>query len=131
MRKSLIIAIALFAVTAFLVGGVFAEDLGFKITSLKGKVLVKKAGSEEWIAAQIGQILNKNDAVKTLEDGMAYIEFSPNTGFTLKPNSLLVLTDDINPPIAEPYTEAGRESRETIDNVMAPAVNQDNQASQT
>jgi len=126
MKKSIIIAIALIVATAFLVGGVFAEDLGFKITSLKGKVLVKKADSEEWIEAKVAQILSKNDTVKTLEDGMAYIELAPNQGFTLKPNSLLVLTDDINPPIAEPYTEA---ARETIDNVMAPAVNQDSQAS--
>lgn len=126
MRKNLLIAVALVVVMTFLVGSVFAEDLGFKVTALKGKVLVKKADSEEWIEAKIAQILNKNDTIKTLDDGIVYIELAPDQGFTLKPNSLLTLTDDVNPPVAEPYTEAGRE---TIENVMAPAVNQESQAS--
>jgi len=116
----------LVVVGIFFAGNIFAEEGIYKISDLKGKVLIKKAGTENWIDAKVGDLLNNGDAVKTLEDGLVYLETGLNKGFTLKPNSEFVVANTLEPPVAEPYTEP---ARDRIDNVVAPEVNQESAAS--
>ncbi|MFH0764613.1 MAG: hypothetical protein V1927_06375 [Candidatus Omnitrophota bacterium] len=107
-------------------GNIFAEEGAYKISALKGNVLIKRAGTEDWVEAKVGDLLNKGDAVKTLEDGSVYMETGPNNGFTMGPNSEFVMADTLEPPVAEPYSEP---ARDRIDNVVAPEVNQEGAAS--
>lgn len=93
------------------------------ITGLEGTVLVKIQPSTEWIAAKVGQVLQKGDGIKTLSDGKAHLKLSGNIGFLMQPNSEFIIE---TPLIAEPYSEAGGES---ADPVFAPNANAEGQAS--
>lgn len=129
MRK-LVLAIVLSIITGLIfTGSIFAEEAILKIGSLEGQVLIKKAGQEEWVKAKLGDLLYKDDMVKSLEDGIAYLEFSPDNGFTLSPNSSVVVADSLKkqpPLVAEPYSEAAGEA---FGDVFAPEVNQEGAAS--
>ena len=130
MRAITGVVVLLVVMGIFFAGNIFAEDGGlFKIAALSGKVLVEMAGSEDWIEAKIGDMLDKGDTIKTLEDGNVYLEIDPNNGFTLGPNSSFVAGNTFEKPlVAEPYSEAVRES---VESVMAPEANQDSPASGT
>lgn len=127
MRKIAWVFAILVVVGILFSGNIFAEEGPYKVLALQGKVLIKKAGTENWIEAKIGDMLNKSDSIKTLEDGSVYIETAPKVGFTLGPNSILIVEDALEPPlVAEPYTEP---ARDRIENVVAPEVNQESAAS--
>jgi len=126
-KIGLFLTLALILAVVF-TGNVFAEDGVMKIAGLQGKVLVQRAGSNDWVAAKVGDVLNKNDIIKTLEDGLVYLEISPGIGFTLKPNAELIVDDMVKAPplVAEPYSEP---ARETVNDVVAPEVNEESAAS--
>lgn len=112
----------------FVTANIFAEDAVYTISALKGKVLIKRAGTEDWIEAKVGDSLYKDDAVKTLDDGYLYLETGPSVGFTVGPNSEFLVANIFEQlPVAEPYTEAG--GGESPDSVIAPGVNQEGAAS--
>jgi hypothetical protein len=90
------------------------EQVVLKITGLEGKVLVKIQPSNEWVDAQVGMLLKKNDEIKTLADGKAHLMLNQKTGFLLKPNSEIRVE---MPIVAEPYTEPAPDR----DTVYAPA----------
>jgi len=127
MMKFTWVVIALVVLGIFFAGNIFAEEGVYNILALKGKVLIKRAGTEDWVDTKVGDVLHKGDSIKTTEDGRVYLEVGPNNGFTLGPNSEFVVDNTLKePPVAEPYTEP---ARDRIDNVVAPEVNQEGSAS--
>jgi len=83
-KVALLMAVVLFTVFAV---GAFAEDSMLKITEKVGKVLVRAAGTTEFVEANVGQPLNPKDFIKTGDDGKVLLEFPNKSGFTLKPNT--------------------------------------------
>ncbi|MCX5686063.1 MAG: hypothetical protein NTW09_01145 [Candidatus Omnitrophica bacterium] len=126
MMKFTWVVVVLVILGIFFAGNIFAEDGAYKISAMKGNVLIKRIGTEDWVEAKVGDVLNKGDSIKTMEDGLVYLETSPNIGFTMRPNSEFIMDNTLEPPVAEPYTEPGRDR---IDNVVAPEVNQEGAAS--
>ena len=127
MRKIAWVFAILVVIGIFFAGNIFAEEGAYKVSALQGKVLIKKAGTEDWIEAKVGDVLNKGDSIKTMEDGSVYIEIGPKNGFTLGPNSQFVVANTLEErPVAEPYSEP---ARDRIDNVVAPEANQESSAS--
>lgn len=127
MKKFTWVMIALVILGIFFAGNIFAAEGVYKISALKGNVLIKKAGAQDWIGAKIGDPLSKDDAVKTPEDGSVYMETGPANGFTLGPNSEFTMGNTLEtPPVAEPYSEP---ARDRIENIIAPEVNREGAAS--
>jgi hypothetical protein len=63
-------------------------------TALDGTVKVKKASTNTWVSADFSLPLDKNDVVQTSSEGMAKIFFSDGTGYTVKPDSLIVIQEN-------------------------------------
>lgn len=119
----ILVLVGVFVTTSVLA----AEEPVYKISAIKGKVLLKRAGTQDWIEAKAGDVLYANDALKTLEDGSAFLETGPNTGFTIGSNSELVVANTVEPPVAEPYSEPIAEV--SADSVVAPEASRDANAS--
>lgn len=62
-----------------------------RFMNVEGGVLVKPAGSTDFVPAQPSATLNQGDTVQTQSDGWARIEFSDDTTYLLSPNSLIVI----------------------------------------
>ncbi len=113
MKKICYIAFIAFAAT-MIASSLFAAEEGqitVTITGLEGAVLVRIPPSTEWVAAKVGQILQKGDEIKTLADGTAHLKLNDKLGFSLKPNSGFTVE---LPLVAEPYTEAGPAGAEPV-----------------
>lgn len=65
----------------------FAEDSALKVAGKAGKVLVRAAGTAEFVDAGVGQPLNPKDLIKTGSDGKALLAFPNGSSFTLKPDT--------------------------------------------
>lgn len=63
-------------------------------TNLDGKVRVKKAYSNTWVAADYSLPLEKGDVVQTSSEGMAKVVFSDGTNYTIKQDSLIVIEEN-------------------------------------
>ncbi len=63
-------------------------------TNLDGKVRVKKANSNTWVAADYSLPLEKGDVVQTSSEGMAKVVFSDGTNYTIKQDSLIVIEEN-------------------------------------
>lgn len=81
------IAIGLCAVSGF------AADSPLSVAGFEGTVQVKIAPSTEWTDAVVGQILGKNDAVKTGADGMTMLRFADKSTVALKANTEVTIED--------------------------------------
>src|SRR5208337_2287178 len=63
-------------------------------TALDGKVRVRKASGNSWVAADYSVPLEKGDMVQTSSEGMAKIVFSDGTNYTVKQDSLIVVEEN-------------------------------------
>ncbi|HEV8525351.1 MAG TPA: hypothetical protein VGQ71_12695 [Terriglobales bacterium] len=63
-------------------------------TNLDGKVRVKKANSNTWVAADYSVPLEKGDVVQTTSEGMAKVVFADGTNYTIKQDSLIVIEEN-------------------------------------
>ncbi len=63
-------------------------------TVIDGKVRVKKADSNTWVAADYSLPLEKGDVVQTTSEGMAKVVFADGTNYTLKQDSLIVVQEN-------------------------------------
>jgi hypothetical protein len=63
-------------------------------TAIDGKVRVKKANSNSWVAADYSVPLEKGDVVQTTSEGMAKVVFADGTNYTLKQDSLIVVEEN-------------------------------------
>jgi hypothetical protein len=62
-----------------------------KFVNLDGKVLVKKANSVEWVAADYRTTLDRGDLIQTGPDGAARITFIEGTTYTVKADTLVTV----------------------------------------
>ncbi|MGC2323830.1 MAG: hypothetical protein WA463_14465 [Terriglobales bacterium] len=63
-------------------------------TAIDGKVRVKKANSNTWVAADYSLPLEKGDVVQTTAEGMAKVAFADGTNYTIKQDSLIVVEEN-------------------------------------
>jgi hypothetical protein len=63
-------------------------------TAIDGRVRVKKANSNSWVAADYSLPLEKGDVVQTTSEGMAKVVFADGTNYTLKQDSLIVVEEN-------------------------------------
>ncbi len=62
-----------------------------RFINVEGGVLVKRAGSVDFISAEPSTVLHQGDTVQTESDGWARIQFGDSTSYVLSPNSLIVV----------------------------------------
>jgi len=62
-------------------------------TAIDGRVRVKKANSNTWVAANYSLPLEKGDVVQTTAEGMAKVVFADGTNYTIKQDSLIVVEE--------------------------------------
>ncbi len=63
-------------------------------TAIDGRVRVKKANSNTWVAADYSLPLEKGDVVQTTSEGMAKVAFADGTNYTIKQDSLIVVEEN-------------------------------------
>jgi hypothetical protein len=63
-------------------------------TAIDGRVRVKKADSNSWVAADYSLPLEKGDVVQTTSEGMAKVVFADGTNYTIKQDSLIVVEEN-------------------------------------
>jgi hypothetical protein len=76
---------------------VAARDDSARFIELKGTVKVRKAGSYEWVDANRGLALRKNDTVRTIGKSSARIRLFDGTEYLVKPDTIFmieVMTED-------------------------------------
>jgi len=73
-------------------GLVTAQQAHF--TALDGRVQVKKANGNTWVAADYNVLLEKGDVVQTSSEGMAKVVFNDGTSYTVKQDSLIVIEEN-------------------------------------
>lgn len=62
-----------------------------RFINVEGGVMVKRAGSVDFIAAQPSTVLHQGDTVQTQSNGWARIQFGDSTTYVLSPDSLIVV----------------------------------------
>jgi hypothetical protein len=63
-------------------------------TNIDGTVRVKKANSSNWVQADYSLALERNDVVQTSPEGLAKVNFTDGTNYTVKPDSLIVIQEN-------------------------------------
>jgi hypothetical protein len=63
-------------------------------TNLEGRVRVKKANSNTWVAGDYSLPLEKGDVVQTTSEGMAKVVFADGTNYTIRQDSLIVIEEN-------------------------------------
>jgi hypothetical protein len=63
-------------------------------TNIDGTVRVKKANSSTWVQADYSLALERNDVVQTSPEGLAKVNFTDGTNYTVKPDSLIVIQEN-------------------------------------
>jgi TonB family protein len=82
-----------------------------RFATIDGAVQVKRAGSEEWVAATRDGELRADDLVRTGPGGNAQIRFADGTLFKLRPDSLTQI-EEIAPESVPVSTRAGEDKAE-------------------
>ncbi len=95
LKIGLLICLALILVPFNLSCGSSSEK-NTVITSLQGELTVKKAGSANWVKAEVKMLLNKGDSIKTGAEASAKITFFDGSTIELKANTQIEFTDLIN-----------------------------------
>ncbi len=88
IMKTKILGVLVLAICFIFVAATsYAEDAVVKLKEMSGMVMVKVQPATEWTQATAGQILKKNDSIKTEADGKAVLEFPNNNSVSLKPKT--------------------------------------------
>src|SRR4030081_2787335 len=66
-----------------------------KFVNLDGKVQVKKVNSVQWVDADYHTVLDKGDLIQTASDGAARITFADGTEYTVKPESMVTVEENV------------------------------------
>jgi hypothetical protein len=69
-----------------------------KFVNLDGKVMVKKANSVEWVAADYRTALDRGDLIQTGPDGAARLTFIDGTTYTVKADTLVTVEQNAVDP---------------------------------
>lgn len=68
-----------------------------RFVNLDGKVQVKKVSSVQWVNADYQMTLDKGDLVQTASDGVARLSFADGTTYTVKPDTLVTVEENLVP----------------------------------
>jgi hypothetical protein len=68
-----------------------------RFTNLDGGVRVRRAQDVEWAAADLSMELDKGDLVQTHSNGVARIAFADGTMYVVRPNTLIVIEENLVP----------------------------------
>lgn len=93
MKKTILTILTIVAVISMAAPLLYAENAGLTMAEMEGKVMVKAYPQTEWTEAKVGQALNKNDAVKTGDDGKAILAFSDKSIVALKPGTEITVEE--------------------------------------
>ena len=66
-----------------------------KFVNLDGRVQVKKVNSVTWVDADYHTALDKGDLIQTASDGAARITFADGTEYTVKPESMVTVEENV------------------------------------
>ncbi len=66
-----------------------------RFVNLDGKVQIKKANSVQWMNADYQITLDKGDLIQTGSEGVARIAFADGTQYTVKPDTLVTVEENI------------------------------------
>ncbi len=66
-----------------------------RFVNLDGKVQVKKVSSVQWSSADYQLTLDKGDLIQTGSDGVARIGFADGTTYTVKPDTLVTVEENL------------------------------------
>lgn len=72
-----------------------------RLTQVRGKVLVKRANGDDWMAAVEGMELRENDKVRTTAGGNATVEFAAGGNVAVGEDALIVIAETRTRPGAE------------------------------
>lgn len=96
------------------------EETAVRLTSIKGRVQVKRAGTVDWIDATLAFTLRKDDFVLTGKHATAEIRFADGTQFGVRPDSLITILESSHDTTShEPRVGLGIQSGEL--NFQTPA----------
>ena len=73
---------------------------GARFERIDGSVLVKRAGTLEWIAATRAVVLRQNDLVQTRSGASAEIHFADGSVFNVRPDSLITIEESTQNPLS-------------------------------
>jgi hypothetical protein len=73
---------------------------GARFERIDGSVLVKRAGTLEWIAATRAVVLRQNDLVQTRSGASAEIHFADGSVFNVRPDSLITIEESSQNPLS-------------------------------
>jgi len=92
-RNNVTSAIVLVCALALLVLAAYAQELTVKVTRLAGPVQVRAKAQSEWADANLGQVLQPGETLRTLKGGKVQLLFPQNTIVLIKENSVLSVKD--------------------------------------
>jgi len=75
-------------------------EIGARFERIDGSVLVKRAGTLEWIAATRAVVLRQNDLVQTRSGASAEIHFADGMVFNVRPDSLITIEESSRNPLS-------------------------------
>ncbi|HXV65591.1 MAG TPA: hypothetical protein VEK15_33150, partial [Vicinamibacteria bacterium] len=75
-----------------------ADDKSARFLDMAGAVKVRKAGTYEWIDANAGITLTKDDTIRTVGDSHARVRLFDGTEYLVKPDSILVIEEASEDP---------------------------------
>jgi hypothetical protein len=75
-------------------------EIGARFERIDGSVLVKRAGTLEWVAATRAVVLRQNDLVQTRSGASAEIHFADGMVFNVRPDSLITIEESSQNPLS-------------------------------
>ncbi|HXV63350.1 MAG TPA: FecR domain-containing protein, partial [Vicinamibacteria bacterium] len=74
------------------------DDKSARFLDMAGAVKVRKSGTYEWIDANAGITLTKDDTIRTVGDSHARVRLFDGTEYLVKPDSILVIEEATEDP---------------------------------
>jgi hypothetical protein len=96
-------------------------ETGARFERIDGTVLVKRAGTLEWIGATKAVVLRQNDLVQTRSGSSAEIHFADGMVFHVRPESLITIEESSQNPLSRQQRTALAIQTGTADFTTAPA----------
>ena len=75
-------------------------ETGARFERIDGSVLVKRAGTLEWVPATRAVVLRQNDLVQTRSGASAEIHFADGMVFNVRPDSLITIEESSQNPLS-------------------------------
>jgi hypothetical protein len=95
-------------------------EIGVRLTSIEGRVQVKKAGTLHWIDGTLAIPIQKGDLISTDKHATAKLQFSDGSQFDVRPDSVITIIENFHDLISRrPHVGVSIQSGEA--NFRTPA----------